>query len=81
MTTPNAKEIKKTLKNAGVNVLRSVTFGETVTVTVDRNHGEKAKEIIVAMGLLQRWSKFEPAKTPIVNHCFGWSEFTSLVSL
>lgn len=81
MKTPNAKEIKKTLTAAGVKVLRSVTFGDTVTVTVDRNHGEKAAEIIVAMGLLQRWSKYEPAKTPRVNHCSNWSELTQLVSL
>ncbi len=83
MNTPDSKTVKMTLKNKGVNVLRTLTYKGTLILTVADSNASLTESILAELNIMQQFGPMNPAK-PAKANMLGYAkaaEFTCLVQL
>lgn len=83
MKTPNAAEVKKTLKDKGVKVLRAITYRGYVILTVADVNASLTESVLAELNIMQQHGPRNPIRSAKAN-MLGYvkaAEFTGLVQL
>jgi hypothetical protein len=83
MKTINSKQVKETLKNKGIKVLRALTYNGKLILTVSESQAVAVEAMLAEMNIMQQYSVYSPAvaaKANILGRANA-AEFTCLVQL